>query len=101
MMQNPVHPGEILNEEFLKPLDISKYRLGKELHIPAQRIGDIVNGKRAITADTALRLARYFGTTADFWLGLQMEYELQCTEDKNKKRIIREIQPCELLMKAA
>ena len=99
-LQLPVHPGEILEEEFLKPLGITKYRLAKELHVPAQRIGDIVNGKRAITAETALRLARYFKTTADFWLGLQMHYELQCAEDVNEKQINKEIKPRDLLDKA-
>src|SRR3990170_4496836 len=98
--QMPVHPGEILTEEFLKPLGLTKYRLAKELHIPAQRIGDVVNGKRSITADTALRLARYFNTTPDFWLGLQAEYDLQCASDAIRKKITKEIRPCDLLKKA-
>ncbi len=98
--QKPVHPGEILEEEFLKPLNMTKYRLAKELHIPAQRIGDIVNGQRAITADTALRLARYFKTTADFWLGLQIEYDLQSASDVIMEKIKKEIKPCDLLKKA-
>ena len=71
----PVHPGEVLNEEFLKPLKITQYRLAKEIHVPARRVNEIVLGKRGITADTALRLARYFGTTADFWLNLQTGFE--------------------------
>ena len=77
-----IHPGEILNEEFLKPLNISSYRLAKETKMQATRISEIIKGRRRITADTALRLAEFFGTTSDFWLGLQMEYELR--EEKKK-----------------
>jgi len=77
-----IHPGEILNEEFLKPLNISSYRLAKETKMQATRISEIIKGRRRITADTALRLAQFFGTTSDFWLGLQMEYELR--EEKKK-----------------
>ena len=72
-----VHPGEILEEEFLKPLGITAYRLAKETKIPATRISQIIKGKRRITADTALRFGKFFGNSADFWLGLQMEYDLR------------------------
>lgn len=72
-----VHPGEILEEEFLKPLGISAYRLAKETKIPATRISQIIKGRRRITADTALRFGKFFGNSADFWLGLQMEYDLR------------------------
>ena len=71
----PVHPGEVLDEEFLKPLELSQYRLAKDIHVPPRRINEIILKKRGITADTALRLARYFGTTADFWLNLQTGFE--------------------------
>ncbi|MGA8573140.1 MAG: HigA family addiction module antitoxin [Desulfobaccales bacterium] len=73
----PVHPGEILLEEFLIPLGISQNKAGRDLGVPAQRINDIIRGKRAITVDTALRLARYFGTTPQFWLNLQSHYDLE------------------------
>lgn len=95
--QAPVHPGEILKEEFLKPLKITKYRLAKELGIPAQRVGDIVNGKRAVSADTAMRLAQYFNTTAHFWLMLQMEYDLDHAQDLWSKKIQKAVKPCRLL----
>ena len=72
----PVHPGEILAEEFLEPMGLSQYRLAKDIDVPARRINEIVLGKRGITADTALRLARYFGTSPDVWLNLQVRYEL-------------------------
>ena len=72
-----IHPGEILEEEFLKPMDISAYRLAKETKIPATRISQIIKGKRSITADTALRLGKFFGNSADFWMGIQMEYDLR------------------------
>jgi len=78
---NPVHPGEILEEEFLKPLNISQYRLAKDTGIPATRISEIVKIRRAITADTALRLSRYFNMSKGFWLGLQKRYELDMAED--------------------
>ena len=74
-----VHPGEILEEEFLKPLGISAYRLAKETKIPATRISQIVKGNRRLTADTALRFAKFFGNSAEFWLGIQMEFDLRCT----------------------
>jgi addiction module HigA family antidote len=78
----PVHPGEVLFEEFLKPNGISQNRLAINIGVPARRINEIVLGKRSISADTALRLARYFGTSAKFWLGLQMDYDLDIAEDK-------------------
>lgn len=71
-----IHPGEILLEEFLRPLEISQYRLAKDIHVPARRINEIVHGTRGVTADTALRLARYFGTSSEFWLNLQNHYDL-------------------------
>lgn len=89
----PIHPGEILFEEFLKPMGITKYRLAKDIHVPAQRVGDIVNGKRAISADTALRLARYFKITKEFWMGLQQQYDLAVAEDRLSKIIEKEVHP--------
>lgn len=77
----PIHPGEILEEEFLKPLDLSQNKVAIALGVPARRINEIVLGKRSITADTALRLARYFRNSPQFWLGLQMDYELDRAED--------------------
>lgn len=74
---NPVHPGEVLHEEFLKPMELSQNRLAIALGVPSRRINEIVLGKRGITADTALRLSRYFGNSAQFWLGLQMDYDLE------------------------
>jgi antitoxin HigA-1 len=87
----PVHPGEILWEEFLKPMKISQNRLGRELGVPPRRINEIIHGKRSITADTALRLSRYFGTTAEFWLGLQADYDLDVARDKLGARIEQEV----------
>lgn len=87
----PVHPGEILQEEFLKPLGISQNRLAISISVPARRINEIVLEKRRITADTALRLARYFGTSAKFWLGLQVDYDLDIAEDELGERLEREI----------
>jgi antitoxin HigA-1 len=78
----PVHPGEVLMEEFLKPLGLSQNQLAQALHVPARRINEIVLQKRGVTADTALRLAKYFGTSARFWLGLQSDYELDLALDK-------------------
>jgi antitoxin HigA-1 len=83
----PVHPGEVLGEEFLKPFNLSKYRLAKELHVPATRIGEIIDGKRAITADTALRLSRFFGTSAEFWINLQGQYDIEVTEQKEHDQL--------------
>ena len=79
---DPIHPGEILLEEFLDPLELSQYRLAKGLSVPARRINEIVHGKRRITADTALRLARFFGTSESFWLNLQSRYELEVERDR-------------------
>lgn len=87
----PVHPGEILQEEFLAPLDISQNRLGAALGVSPRRINEIVHGKRAITADTALRLSRFFGNSASFWLGLQMDYDLDVADDALASRINKEV----------
>jgi antitoxin HigA-1 len=87
----PVHPGEILWEEFMQPLKISQNRLGRELRVPPRRINEIVHAKRAVTADTALRLSRFFGTTAEFWLGLQADYDLDVARDKLSETIEREV----------
>jgi antitoxin HigA-1 len=87
-----VHPGEILHEEFLKPLNISQNQLGKGLGVSARRINEIIHDKHAITADTALRLSRYFGNSASFWLGLQMDYELGMADAALSSRVNREVQ---------
>ena len=87
----PVHPGEILQEEFLTPLHISQNRLGKELGVSPRRINEIIHGRRAITADTALRLSRFFGNSATFWLGLQMDYDLDVADDALASRINKEV----------
>lgn len=87
----PVHPGEILSEEFLIPLKISQYRLAKDINVPARRINEIVHGKRAITADTALRLSRYFGLSERFWLNLQSRYDIEVEKEKLKGRIEAEV----------
>ena len=89
----PIHPGEILLEEFLKPMDLSQNRLAMDIHVPARRINEIVHGKRRITADTALRLGRFFGNSPQFWLGLQMDYDLDVAEDNLKDRLDREVHP--------
>jgi addiction module HigA family antidote len=89
----PVHPGEILLTEFLEPMGISQYRLAKDVSVPARRINEIVHGKRAITADTALRLSRYFGMTESFWMNLQMRYDLEVEKDHLGSRLDDEIQP--------
>jgi len=88
----PIHPGEVLREEFLLPLGMSAHALALELKVPAPRINDIVRERRAVTPDTALRLARYFGTTAQFWLNLQTSYELKVAERELGARIAREVQ---------
>ena len=80
-----IHPGEILLEEFLKPVNISSYRLAKDTHMPATRVSDILRKKRGITADTAIRLSRYFGNSPDFWLGLQAEYDIRQEQRKPQK----------------
>jgi len=89
----PIHPGEILREEFLKPMGISINRLAREIMVPPGRISEIVNGKRGITADTALRLARAFGTSPDVWLGLQAEYDLRVAKRTIGKEIEKRINP--------
>ena len=90
---NPVHPGEVLLEEFLKPMELSQNRLAIGIGVPARRINEIVLGKRRITADTALRLAQYFGMSAQFWLGLQMDYDLDMAADMMGSRLQREVRP--------
>jgi addiction module HigA family antidote len=89
----PVHPGEILLEEFLAPMEISQYRLAKDINVPPRRINEIVHGTRAVSADTALRLARYFGTSERFWLNLQAQYDLDVESDRAGARIQREVIP--------
>ncbi|HEY9139913.1 MAG TPA: HigA family addiction module antitoxin [Bryobacteraceae bacterium] len=89
--RTPVHPGEMLREEFMKPLGISINGLALELHVPVTRISEIVNQRRGITADTSLRLARYFGTSADFWMNIQKDYELILTQQKSLKMIERQV----------
>jgi addiction module HigA family antidote len=89
----PVHPGEILQKEFLEPMGLSQNRLALALGVPARRINEIVLGKRGITADTALRLSRYFKMSPQFWLGLQMDYELDMAEDMLEGRLEKEITP--------
>jgi addiction module HigA family antidote len=91
----PVHPGEILREEFLLPLGISQYRLAKEIHVPARRINEIVLEKRGISADTALRLGRYFGTTALLWINLQARYDLEIARETLADKLEVEIKPFE------
>ncbi len=88
---NPIHPGEVLLEEFLRPMGLSQNQLALAIRVPARRINEIVHGKRRITADTALRLARYFGMSAEFWLGLQMDYDLDIARDELEARIVREV----------
>jgi antitoxin HigA-1 len=87
----PVHPGEILLEEFLRPLGLSQYRLAKDVSVPPRRINEIVRGIRAVSADTALRLARYFGTSERFWLNLQGRYDLEVEKDRLGKRLQQEV----------
>jgi antitoxin HigA-1 len=89
----PIHPGEILAEEFLAPMGISQYRLALDISVPPRRINEIVHGKRSITADTALRLGRYFCMSAQFWLNLQSRYELEQAEDALGDRLEKEVQP--------
>jgi len=87
----PIHPGEILLEEFLNPLGISQYKLSKDVSVPPRRINEIVQGKRSITADTALRLSRYFGLSERFWLNLQSRYDLEVEKDKLDARLAKEV----------
>ena len=91
--QTPIHPGEILLEEFLKPMNISQYRLSKDINVNPRRINQIVHGERTITADTALRLGRYFGNSPQFWLGLQLDYDLDCEQDRLGKKLEKEVRP--------
>ena len=88
----PMHPGEILLEEFLESLKISQYRLAKGINVPARRINEIVHGKRSVTADTALRLARYFGTSERFWMNLQARYDLEVEKDRLGGRLAKEVE---------
>src|SRR5271154_3965582 len=85
------HPGTVLLEKFLRPLEISQNKLGMDIRVPATRIGEIVHGRRAVTPETALRLARYFGTTAEFWLNLQQSYDLSKTQIEEEEQIVREV----------
>lgn len=89
----PIHPGEILREEFMVPLGLSAYALAAALRVPAPRVNDIVRERRGVTPDTALRLARYFGTTPRFWLNLQVSYDLKVTQRDTGNRIAREVAP--------
>lgn len=88
----PIHPGEILLEEFLKPMELSQNKLGRELGVSPRRVNEIVNGKRSVTADTALRLSIFFGNSASFWLGLQMDYDLDVAQDTSLDKIKMEVQ---------
>jgi antitoxin HigA-1 len=90
-MLSPIHPGEVLLEDFMKPLGLSQYRLAQDLGVTPIRVSQIVNGKRAITVDTAMRLARYFGTSASVWLRLQVRYDLEVAETALSDRINREV----------
>ena len=94
-LMKPIYPGEILLEDFLKPMGLTQYRLAKEIHVPPRRINEIVHGTRAITPDTALRFSRYFGTTAMFWLNLQMKYDLAVAREKIGKQLLDEIKVME------
>jgi addiction module HigA family antidote len=88
-----VHPGEILLKDFMEPFNLTQYHIAKDIGVPPRRINEIVHGKRAITADTALRISRYFGTTAQFWLNLQAHYDLENLKDKALRRIEHEVHP--------
>jgi len=90
----PIHPGEILLEEFLKPMQISQYRLAKDISVPARRINEIVHGTRAISPDTALRLSRYFDLSEQFWMNLQARYNLEVEKDRLKDRLEKEVRVC-------
>ena len=87
----PIHPGEILLEEFLEPMEITQYRLAKDVSVPARRINEIVHGKRGISADTALRLSKYFGTSERFWMNLQTRYDLEIEKDRLGPRLDDEV----------
>ena len=88
----PIHPGDILMEEFLKPMELSQYRLAKDINVPARRINEIVHGKRSISPDTALRLSRYFGMSERFWMNLQARYDLEMEKDRLEGRLDEEVQ---------
>lgn len=88
---DPIHPGEILLEEFLKPMGISQYRLAKDISVPPRRINEIVHGKRGVSANTALRLERYFGLSEGFWLRLQARYDLEVEKDRFAERLEKEV----------
>jgi antitoxin HigA-1 len=90
---DPVHPGEILLHEFLEPLSLSQYRLAQDISVPPRRINEIVHGNRSVTADTALRLARYFGTSERFWLNLQGRYDLEVERERLGDRLDKEVSP--------
>lgn len=90
---SPVHPGEILLEDFMKPLGLSQYRLAKDIGVYPRRVNEIIQGKRSISADTALRLARFFGTSAEVWMNLQAHYDLEVARDEVEERVIREVKP--------
>ena len=92
---SPIHPGEILEEEFLKPMGVSQYRVAKDISVPPRRINEIIHKKRSITADTALRLGRFFGIPPQFWLNIQSRYDLEITEDLLSDRLEKEVQVLE------
>ncbi len=88
---SPIHPGEVLLEDFMKPLDLTPYRVSKDIGVPSLKISQIIQGKRPITPDTALRLARYFGTSPEVWLRLQLRYDLESEQEKSAERIFRQV----------
>jgi len=90
---SPIHPGEVLLEEFIKPMNLSQNRIAIDIGVDARRINEIVLGKRSVTADTALRLSRFFGNSPQFWLGLQTQYDIDVAEDHLGKRLDREVRP--------
>ena len=96
-----ITPGEILHEEFLKPMDITQYRLAKDIGVPPRRINEIVKGQRAVTADTALRLGKYFGTTPEFWLNLQTHYDLEQEQERLAGRLDKEVKARAVLQPVA
>ena len=91
----PLHPGEVLFEEFLVPMELSQSALARGIGVPPRRINEIVHGPRRVTADTALRLSRFFGTSPEFWLGLQMDYELDAERDRLKRRLENDVRECQ------
>jgi addiction module HigA family antidote len=90
---NPIHPGEILLKDFLEPMSLSQYRVAKAISVPARRINEIVLGRRAISADTALRLGRFFGMESEFWINLQSRYDLEVAKDALSGRLVKEVRP--------